>query len=199
MEKIVGDARKETTEALANIVSDINKTSMEFDQSVIDKARSILQPIYVSDNTDYLPHNSQRETQNSSTGLSKDIATCEGDDNPVQNDVLITGSKSSNVGYNCASNTPSVRLYTSPSQVETITNDVEVKKEEAEQQLTCSRSKKFTADEDEYLKLGIEKYGKKNWSLILHDKNFIFHPKRTRDSLRMRAETCGFKRKKVNK
>ena len=78
-----------------------------------------------------------------------------------------------------------------------ITNDVEVKKEEAEDQVkTWGRSKKFTADEDKYLKLGIAKYGKSSWSLILRDKNFRFHPKRNRDSLRMRAETCGFKTKK---
>ena len=45
MEKIVGDTRKETTEELANIVSEINKNSMEFDQSVINRARNVLQPI----------------------------------------------------------------------------------------------------------------------------------------------------------
>ena len=197
MEKIVGDARKETTEHLADIVSDINKTNMEFDQAVIDKARSILQPIYVSDNTNELSHNSQGETSNSMAGLPKDISTCEGDDNPVQNDIIITGSRSNEGLYNSASSIPSVRLSTASSRVDVITNDVEVKKEEAEQQVkTWGKSKRFTADEDQYLKQGLEKYGKSAWSQILHDKNFTFHPKRNRDSLRMRAETCGFRTKK---
>ena len=161
---------------------------MEFDQSVIDKARDILQPIYVSEKPTHIPGNSQRDTHNDNMELNDNVNTLDSNVKRVQNDVIITGSRS------CES--PYVTTPTSMGQVQTITNDVEVKKEEAEQQVTCSRSKKFTADEDQYLKLGIEKYGKSNWSLILHDKNFIFHPKRTRDSLRMRAETCGFKSRK---
>ena len=91
---------------------------------------------------------------------------------------------------------PSTTLPKPIPQVETITNDVEVKKEEAEQQLTWGKSKRFTAEEDRYLKLGIEKYGRGAWSFILHDNSFTFHPNRSRDSLRMRAETCGFTNRK---
>ena len=188
MDKIVGASRKQTTEQLANLVSDINKNNMEFDQSVIDKAREILQPIHVGENPTHIPGNSQRDTPNDKMELNDNVNTFDSNVNRVRDDVIITGSRSGESPY--------VTTPTSMEQVETITNDVEVKKEEVEQRVTCSRSKKFTADEDQYLKLGIEKYGKSNWSLILHDKNFIFHPKRTRDSLRMRAETCGFKTKK---
>ena len=199
MEKIVGASRKQTTEQLANIFSDINKNNMEFDQSVIDKARDILQPIYVSENPTHFPGNSQRETCNDAMELNDNVNTCDSNVIREQNEIIINGCRSSESGYHCASKTPYVTTSTSIEQVETITNDVEVKKEEAEQQVMSSRSKKFTAEEDQYLKLGIEKYGKSNWSLILHDKNFIFHPKRTRDSLRMRAETCGFKSKRKKK
>ena len=197
MEKIVGDSRTETTEQLATIVSDINRTNMEFDQAVIDKARSILQPKNLCDNTNALPDYAPREAPSSFTGLAKELSTCEGVDKPIEDDVIITGSKSSESGYNCASNMPSVRSTASSSQVNIITNDVEVKKEEAERQVTTwGKSRKFTAEEDKYLKLGIAKYGKGAWSLILHDKNFVFHPKRNRDSLRMRAEAGGFKTKR---
>lgn len=169
---------------------------MEFDQSVIDKARNILQPIYVSENPPHFPGNSQGETSNDHMELNSIVNTCDANVNRGQTDVIITGSRGGESGYHSPSITPHVTPSISMEHVERITNNIEVKKEEAEQEVTCSRSKKFSADEDRYLKLGMEKYGKSNWSQILHDKDFKFHPKRTRDSLRMRAETCGFKTKK---
>ena len=82
-------------------------------------------------------------------------------------------------------------------RVAEITDDVEVKKEEVEQQLPMwGKSKRFTVEEDRFLKAGLEKYGKGNWSRILSDTAYRFHPARTRDSLRMRAETCAFKIRK---
>ena len=201
MEKIVGDSRKQTTEQLADLVCDINRTSLAFDQSVIDRARRILEPIHTGDDASSSKGNPQRETCNINVELHDNVNSSKGDLNASQNDVMITGSRNGQHGQICGSNTPSLIPATSMAQVEAITNDVEVKKEEAEQHLmSFGKSKKFTAEEDRYLKLGIDKYGKGSWSLILHDKTFKFHPKRNRDSLRMRAETCGFKtRKKVHK
>ena len=182
---------------------------MEFDQSVIDKARDILQPIYVSEKPTHIPGNSQRDTHNDNMELNDNVNTFDSNVKRAQNDVIITGSRSGESPYvttptsmeqngqNGGSNIPSLIPSTSVAQVEVITNDIEVKKEEAEQHVVSfGKSKKFTAEEDRYLKLGIDKYGKGSWSLILHDKTFKFHPKRNRDSLRMRAETCGFKSRK---
>jgi len=53
---------------------------------------------------------------------------------------------------------------------------------------------KFSNDEDKHLETGIRKYGRKAWAQILKDGNFEFHSSRTRDSLRMRADSSAFKK-----
>ena len=199
MAKIVGEARTETTEQLANIISDINKNSMEFDQSVIDKARNILQPIVVGDTITPVADKLCGETSNTTMLLHNDVNSFEPDVNPEQIDVMITGSRSGEYKGSRKAKIASVTPCSSSSQVKAITNDVEVKKEEAQQQLRSSgKSKRFTLDEDRYLNLGMEKYGKGSWSLILNDSNFNFHSSRSRDSLRMRAETLRHKKRKSN-
>ena len=74
--------------------------------------------------------------------------------------------------------------------------DLEVKKEEVENELILGlRLKRFTCEEDNVLKEGIKKYGLGKWSVILKDKDLHFHQSRTRDSLRMRADTLGISKK----
>ena len=211
MEKIVGEGRKQTTEQLAKIVTDIDTNSMEFDEAVLDQARNILQPIHVIDTVTSFQDNRSDYTPNESMLSHNDVSSCETVVIPEKSDVTITGSRSGEDDYSCASITLPISLPISLPQVplplpislpqvETITDDVEIKKEEAEQQLTSSRkSKRFTADEDRYLKLGIEKYGIGAWSFIVHDKSLKFNPNRSRDSLRMRAETLGLNTKKKKK
>ena len=75
--------------------------------------------------------------------------------------------------------------------------EVEVKKEEAQRQVDeIPRLLRFTSEEDACLKQGIVKYGLGNWSKILKDKEFKFHVGRTRDTLRVRADTLGMTKKK---
>ena len=80
--------------------------------------------------------------------------------------------------------------------------DLEMKKEEAEQQVADGpeaeqqvadgpKLLRFTGDEDEFLRKGTKKYGLSQWSKILKDPEYTFHMSRTRDSLRVRAETLG--------
>ena len=68
----------------------------------------------------------------------------------------------------------------------------EVKGEEMDIAHTRTRIH-FTRDEDQYLRKGIEKYGRGNWARILNDVDFEFHPCRNRNTLRIRADTAGFK------
>ena len=197
MDKIVGEARKETTAHLAKRLTDIDSNSMEFDQQVLDKARSILQPIHVSDSLTLFEDKRNDYTPNLSILSRNDAASCEKVFNPEENELTITGSRSGEDNYSYASQCPSITLPNSLTPVETITNDVEIKKEEAAHHVKPLRkSKRFTADEDGNLKMGIEKYGVGAWSFILHDKSLKFNSNRSRDSLRMRAETCGFKTQK---
>ena len=76
-------------------------------------------------------------------------------------------------------------------------DDKVVKKEVATSLVTkrgSNKNVKFTEDEDKFLWQGIKKYGRKAWALILKDDNFKFHKSRTRDSLRVRADSAKFKK-----
>ena len=77
-----------------------------------------------------------------------------------------------------------------------ISQCVEVKKEIASKEVTrrSSRNTKFSSEEDNELLKGIQKHGDKNWAAIIKDETFDFHPSRTRDSLRVRADSAAFKK-----
>ena len=68
--------------------------------------------------------------------------------------------------------------------------DIEVKREEiARISNTTPRLLRFTPEEDSFLRQGTKKYGLSSWAKILKDEDFCFHQSRTRDALRVRAET----------
>ena len=70
-----------------------------------------------------------------------------------------------------------------------------MKKEIASKEVRrSSRNIKFSPEEDNELFKGIQKHGEKNWAAIIKDETFNFHPSRTRDSLRVRADSAAFKK-----
>ena len=74
-----------------------------------------------------------------------------------------------------------------------VIDDREVKIEELKNQnRTLTR---FTEQGDANLSDGIRKYGCHNWASILNDKEYVFNKNRSRDSLRVRANSVVFKRK----
>ena len=82
-----------------------------------------------------------------------------------------------------------------------ITQSVEVKKEIASKEVVSkevtrksSRNVKFSPEEDRELLKGMQKHGEKNWASIIKDETLDFHPSRTRDSLRVRADSAAFKK-----
>lgn len=76
-------------------------------------------------------------------------------------------------------------------------DDIDVKKEELENEISRGlKLKRFTYQEDTYLKQGVTKHGLGRWSRILKDADYTFHQGRTRDSLRMRADTLKLTKKK---
>ena len=86
-------------------------------------------------------------------------------------------------------------LDESSYDISKITSSVSIKKEEVNKEVKKAlKNIKFTNEEDSFLKHGIEKYGCKNWSSILKDEQYKFHKSRTRDSLRVRADSLTFKR-----
>ena len=54
--------------------------------------------------------------------------------------------------------------------------------------------KMFTTSEDTQLLKGLKKFGNGKWAVILKDGAAVFHSSRTRDALRMRAQSAVFKR-----
>ena len=60
---------------------------------------------------------------------------------------------------------------------------------------STTRRVPFSKEEDQKLSDGIKLLGKSQWARILKDGIGIFHESRTRDALRMRAQTQAFKRK----
>ena len=65
--------------------------------------------------------------------------------------------------------------------------ELELKKEEVEENLFEPKLKRFTEGEDIALKEGIKKYGFGKWKEILADELLKFNPSRTRDTIRCRA------------
>jgi hypothetical protein len=77
---------------------------------------------------------------------------------------------------------------------------VEIKKEFAEDEVDRGLvQKRFSPEEDSVLKEGIKKHGLGKWSVMLKDKTLNFHPARTRDSIRVRADTLGLSKQKNKK
>ena len=77
---------------------------------------------------------------------------------------------------------------------------VEVKKECAEDEVDRGLvQKRFSVEEDAVLKEGIKKHGLGKWSVMLKDQSLKFHPGRTRDSIRVRADTLGLTKWKKKK
>ena len=91
------------------------------------------------------------------------------------------------------------KMLTSSSIQKTNVNipEREVKKEDVENSMN-EKTKRFTVEEDAFLKSGIRKYGFGHWKKILQEKDYVFHPCRTRDTLRMRAKTLGLSSKGID-
>lgn len=70
--------------------------------------------------------------------------------------------------------------------------ELDVKVEQAEE--AVNGRKMFTTAEDLQLFKGIKKFGRGKWAVILKDGASVFHQTRTRDTLRMRAQSAVFKR-----
>ena len=77
---------------------------------------------------------------------------------------------------------------------------LEVKIENVENEVEGGQfQKRFCSDEDAALREGIKKHGLGKWSIMLKDKTLNFHPNRTRDAIRVRADTLGLTNKKKKK
>ena len=139
MEKLVGEQRRHTNNAVANVIADIRNAEHTFGIPILPAA-------------------------------TKEAVD---DDNVVMVDEV--ESVCNGVEKDCV-----------------ISNGSEIKTEPVDD--ITHRRIAFTLAENEKLSEGITKFGRGQWSQILEFGSATFHQVRTRDSLRMRANTMGFKR-----
>ena len=93
----------------------------------------------------------------------------------------------------------STRTASQKDQIGAEEMDLEVKKELMEgENASPLCQKRFCPEEDNVLKEGIKKHGLGKWSVMLKDTSLKFSPSRTRDALRMRADTLGLSKNKRN-
>jgi hypothetical protein len=205
MEKMLGDTRKEKDEGIVNVLSEISALSSRMAKDpVIQQSERILQgetpscsrsssssPFKSVDDSCIITSSSSdimvRQTQNIMTPIPID-------DDSVQEtrdiDMEIT-CKGQSIQHSSSTMVAPERR----SELSCSTTKL-VKREKSGNKDSTGKSKfvKFSKEEDDFLKTGIQKYGLKNWASILKDKNFSFKDCRTRDSLRVRADSLAFKR-----
>ena len=193
MDKLVGNSRKSTNEELANIVTDIAIHESQIDENLVNKTKSILSA------SNLLSTELLATTDITPIGNLDDETMDHCDTN--QNELEITGSL---LGVEKEEedeedeNSEVICTNTSPPEFD---DDVEVKKEQAQKQVQrqnkpqtkVNKNKRFSEEEDCFLKQGLLKYGKSNWAKILNDAQYRFDSSRTRDTLRMRANSVAFK------
>ena len=189
MDKMIGDSRQD----IINVLSDIEAINSKFDEQFLQSTQSLLdnaeeQQSCSNPNKDsQLDENLIQKTKSLLTIAPEEGPRCSNSlmDTEIS-DLAITKST------NCLINNGQLMANHS---VQDISKSVKVKKEVVSAVTKkITKNNKFTEEEDVFIRKGIEKYGNKAWAAILKDPNFHFHPSRTRDALRMRADTNAFKK-----
>ena len=157
MEKMAGEKRIETNNAVAGVIADIKRAEGSFGINILSQPQSMSY-----DETDATFNHSRRNVL-SYIDLDNNIIESDDDEN-VQSETEVQGGSA-----------------------------VEVKTDIDE--LPSQKRNAFTLLEDMQLSNGIKKFGRGKWADILKDGAEVFHVIRSTDTLRMRAQTQGFKRK----
>ena len=164
MDKMTGSSREGNK---ASVMEMYNGITTQFDPAVLETSRRIIEETNVGASSSSIPDNLpvfQYENLNPYEPVNSSFER--------ETDMVVTSVK---------------KTILIPS------DDIVIKKEVAANHVR-GRNVKFTIEEDLFLKAGISKYGKRSWALILKDSSFKFHESRTRDALRMRAESASFKK-----
>lgn len=178
MDKMTQAIRSEPRQDMMELLnSDLNLLDQQFDKSVLSKSKALIEQGECSGYKPNFINLSDRDEGNACDVIENEIKNpYEPDDNDSITDLKIV---------NC--NIPN------SNETKVLNEDVEIKKEIVNLVVNKGKNTKFSQEEDTFLKAGIKKYGKA-WASILKDSSLKFHSSRTRDTLRMRAETITFKR-----
>ena len=206
MDKMLGNVRSKSNNTITNVISDLSSITSKFDDHnpVLCQASRFInsQDDVASSNQTSVVFNIQSQTKTTPT-MDDDIITATQElmnVTSLPSDVNLEITHDDDVDDMELVITKSIETTQSDIMIKEIDRsrisaDLEVKKEVAANEIRRSNKNiKFSLEEDEHLKQGLKKYGKRNWSSILKDNDYNFHKTRTRDSLRVRADSAAFKR-----
>ena len=213
MEKLIGNARRETDTEVGMALTELrNLSTADFDENVLLKSLKIINACdgdsqHLSTNNDlsietspYKAYSSHTLTKESVDELVQKTSQTLTFNHQTSNSRLVSNDLENE--YSCdlkiaSSSTKNplsfsgTRHYQDTPICVNSDDSHDSKKKKTNKTL---KNIKFTQEEDAFLLKGIQKYGKKNWASIFKDKNYQFHESRTRDSLRMRADSVSFKK-----
>lgn len=200
MEKMTKQARSGDQNDIREAFKDIEALDRQFEKSVLDKSKSLFERGESSrpgssgmfeqgessglGSSSMFGNNNHDEVEERSSSVNPYLPYY--DDNDSTTDLSITkvtavSNENNSTALSCYKEVPNDDVVVKKEVVNLVTKQ-------------HGRNSKFSSEEDKFLKDGIIKYGKKAWALILKDSECKFHPSRTRDALRMRADTMAFKK-----
>jgi len=186
MTKLTGSGKESHTQALAESLMDLTK-----------------EPCSSKDNNVELSSEENTENEGEIQCITKDVVDVTMDEVESDHDSQIASKnmETTQNTHRCdivnVANEDDISLLDSNIPKKTVDLvERDIKKEELENSMD-TKSKRFTAKEDTFLKNGIQKYGYGNWKKILVDEDYSF-PYRTRDTLRMRAKTLNLNTKTID-
>ena len=197
MQKMVGSIRDSPANCISDVLQSIETINSSFDQTVLRRSEHLIEPsrnspslLVSSTNFNISNENSARKTEGTREEHFHNFNDAIESTSTPQTDLTITKTIELDGLQPPNDVTNAIEIDTHDSKF--VKKDF--LKKSSKKHSGVGKVIKFTRAEDQCLKKGIEKYGKKSWSLILKDTAFQFHSTRTRDSLRMRADTATFKK-----
>ena len=214
MQKIVGEDRDTHTKEIAGIVSDEPSTSStnvliedELSTSGSNAAVDVEEIMSIINAATQHPKDEEEASDGEEEDQIESLILDSSSTNATTQEASMTTetrtvSSSSNIGLKSSPIVTVSRSTRATTQIKPTTTDemeLDVKEELVEAVVSTPLcQKRFSLEEDSILKEGIKKHGLGKWSLMLKDPSLQFPASRTRDALRMRADTLGLTKNKRN-
>ena len=183
MEKITGEGRDEHTQEMANVIAEVTSNSKDAYVVEPDNTETV-----VEENVPSVIPPDVEEIMSimGEASLEPKAEVCDTEMASVEH-----------INNSCDAPLEPIDGVKGEEMPQSSGMTIEVKKELVQEDIHRDQIQlRFSSAEDAVLKEGIERHGLGKWSNMLKDKTLKFHPRRTRDSIRVRADTLGLTKKK---